>query len=96
MPHHKSAAKALRQSLKRRMRNKAIKTRIKTTVKKFLTTLETGTIEEAEAAFREAQSVIQRAVTKGTLHWRTAARKISRLSAKLNAKKAAVKQQEAA
>ncbi len=94
MPQHRSAAKAWRQSLKRRMRNKAMKTRIKNTVKKFLAALEQGSIEEAEATFREAQSIIQRAVTKGTLHWRTAARKISRLSAKLNAKKAA--QQEAA
>jgi small subunit ribosomal protein S20 len=94
LPQHKSAAKALRQSLKRRMRNKAMKTRIKNTVKKFLMTLENGTIEEAEVAFRQAQSIIQRAVTKGTLHWRTAARKISRLSSKLNAKKAS--QQEAA
>lgn len=94
MPQHKSAAKAWRQSLKRRMRNKAMKTRIKNTVKKFMTALETGTVEEAEAAFRQAQSIIQRAVTKGTLHWRTAARKISRLSSKLKAKKAS--QQEAA
>jgi len=94
LPQHRSAAKAWRQSLKRRMRNKAMKTRIKNTVKKFLAALEQGSIEEAEATFREAQSIIQRAVTKGTLHWRTAARKISRLSAKLNAKKAA--QQEAA
>ncbi len=92
MPQHKSAAKALRQSLKRRMRNKAMKTRIKNTVKKFLAAVETGTVEEAEAAFRQAQSIIQRAVTKGTLHWRTAARKISRLSGKLNAKKASQKE----
>ncbi len=97
MPYHKSAAKALHQSLKRRMRNKALKTQIKTRVKKFLVTLESGSIEEAETAFREAQSIIQRAVSKGTLHWRTAARKISRLSTKLNAKKASLdKQQEAA
>ncbi len=95
MPQHRSAAKALRQSLKRRMRNKAMKTRIKNTVKKFLVAVESGTVEEAEAAFRQAQSIIQRAVTKGTLHWRTAARKISRLSAKLNAKKSSP-QQEAA
>ncbi len=87
MPQHRSAAKALRQSEKRRLRNKAIKTRVKTATKKFLKTLEEGDLQKAELAFREAQSVIQRAVTKGTLHWRTAARKISRLAAKLNAKK---------
>lgn len=69
-----------------------MKTRIKNTVKKFLATLETGTVEEAEAAFRQAQSIIQRAVSKGTLHWRTAARKISRLSTRLEAKKSAGKE----
>ncbi|MBX6423744.1 30S ribosomal protein S20 [Thermosulfurimonas sp. F29] len=90
MPLHKSAAKALRQSEKRRLRNKAIKTRVKTATKKFLKTLEEGDLARAEEAFREAQSIIQRAVSKGTLHWRTAARKISRLAAKLNAKKAAL------
>ena len=95
MPQHRSAAKALRQSLKRRLRNKAIKTRVKTEIKKFLATLQSGTVEEAEAAFRRAQSMIQRAVSKGTLHHRTAARKISRLAAKLNAKKAQAAQGEA-
>ncbi|OAG26783.1 30S ribosomal protein S20 [Thermodesulfatator autotrophicus] len=95
MPQHRSAAKALRQSLKRRMRNKAIRTRVKTEVKKFLTALQTGTIEEAEKAFIKAQSMIQRAVSKGVLHHRTAARKISRLAAKLNAKKAAATSSEA-
>ncbi|AEH45864.1 ribosomal protein S20 [Thermodesulfatator indicus DSM 15286] len=88
MPQHRSAAKALRQSLKRRMRNKAIRSRVKTEVKKFLMALQTGTIEEAEKAFIKAQSMIQRAVSKGVLHHHTAARKISRLAAKLNAKKA--------
>jgi len=95
LPQHRSAAKALRQSLKRRMRNKAIKTRVKTEIKKFLATLEKGTIEEAEAAFRRAQSMLFRAVSKGTLHHRTAARKVSRLATKLNAKKAQASSAEA-
>ena len=95
MPQHRSAAKALRQSLKRRLRNKSIKTRVKTEIKKFLATLEHGSIEEAEEAFRRAQSILQRAVSKGTLHHRTVARKISRLAEKLNAKKAQASQAEA-
>ncbi len=77
------------------MRNKAIKTRVKTEIKKFLATLQEGSIEEAEQAFRRAQSMLQRAVSKGTLHHRMAARKISRLAAKLNAKKAEVTQGQA-
>jgi len=88
LPQHRSAAKALRQSEKRRLRNKAIKTRVKTLTKKFLKALEEGDLSKAEASFRETQSFLQRAVSKGTLHWRTASRKVSRLAQKLNAKKA--------
>ncbi len=87
MPQHKSAAKALRQSEKRRLRNRAIKTRVKTLTKRFLKSLEEGDLSKAEAYFKEAQSYIQKAASKGTLHWRTAARKISRLAQKLNAHK---------
>jgi len=93
LPLHRSAAKAWRQSEKRRLRNKALKTRIKTATKKFLKVLEEGDLAKAEEAFREAQSLIQRAASKGTLHWRTAARKISRLAAKLNARKATLSAQ---
>ena len=92
MPQHRSAAKAWRQSLKRRLRNKSVKTRVKTEIKKFLATLEQGSVEEAEAAFRRAQSMLQRAVSKGVLHHRTVARKVSRLASKLNAKKAELSQ----
>ena len=46
-------------------------------------------LEGAEAALQKAAPVIARVSGKGTLHWRTAARKISRLTKQVNALRAA-------
>ncbi len=88
MPNIKSAAKRVRQSEKRRLRNKAIKTRTKTEIKKFLKALEEKDIQKAEELLRNAIKYIYKAKSKGVLHWRNAARKVSRLSLKLNKLKA--------
>ena len=88
MPQHKSAKKALIQSEKRRLRNKAFKTRVKTEIKKFLNYLNEGKLEEAEKQLRVAQSLLHRGVNKGIFHWRKAANKISKLFIKLNKAKA--------
>ncbi len=76
MPHHKSAKKRLRQDGKRRARNRAVKSQVKTAVKKVLS----ADSQEAPVLLRQAQSVIDRAAKKGVLHWRAAARKKSRLA----------------
>ncbi|HFB83625.1 30S ribosomal protein S20 [Thermosulfuriphilus ammonigenes] len=94
MANHPSAKKRARQSEKRRLRNKAIRTRVKNVSKAVLAAVNKGSVEEAEAAFRKAQSTIQWAVSKGVLHWKKAGRKISRLAAKVNNLKA-TKQQAA-
>jgi len=88
VPNIKSAAKRVRQSEKRRLRNKAIKTRTKTEIKKFLKALEEKDIQKAEELLRNAIKYIYKAKSKGVLHWRNAARKVSRLSLKLNKLKA--------
>lgn len=88
MPQHKSAKKALIQSEKRRMRNKAFKTRVKTEIKKFLAYLENGELEKAEAQLRVAQSLLHKGVSKGIFHWKKAANKISKLFNKYNKAKA--------
>jgi small subunit ribosomal protein S20 len=62
-----------------------MKSRIKTVVKKYQATVEAGSIETAGPALRQAASLIDRAGSKGILHARTASRKISRLSKKLQA-----------
>jgi len=89
MPHSLSAAKRVRQSAKRRLRNRSAKSAVKTQVKKLLTAIEAGDVAAAAAQQQAAASVLDKAVTRGILHKRTAARRKSRLAAKLNKLKAA-------
>ncbi len=85
MATHKSAIKRARQSEERRQRNRAVKTRVKSAVKEVRVALEEKSVEEAQAALQKAIPVVDRAASKGALHHRTAARKISRLSKKVHA-----------
>ena len=82
---HKSAIKRAKQSEARRQRNRAVKTKVKKVVKKVRIAVDKKNPEEAQAALAEAIPVIDRAASKKTLHRRTAARKISRLSKKVHA-----------
>ncbi len=79
MANHKSALKRAGQNEVRRMRNRSVKTRVKTVVKEVRQAA-TDNAEGAQAQFTVAQSTIDKAAKKGVLHKRTAARKISRLS----------------
>lgn len=85
MATHKSAIKRAKQSEVRRQRNRAVRTRVKSVVKEVRISLEKQSVEEARAALQKAVPVIDRAVSRGALHHRTAARKISRLSKKVHA-----------
>ena len=85
MATHKSAVKRAKQSEARRQRNRAVKTKVKKAVKKVGIAVDKKNKEEAQAALAEAIPVIDRAASKKTLHHRTAARKISRLSKKVHA-----------
>ncbi|MGQ9602906.1 MAG: 30S ribosomal protein S20 [bacterium] len=80
MPHHRSALKRIRQDNKRRERNKAVKSEVKTAIKQACS--HAGT-DQAISALRKAESIIDRAAKKGVIHWRNAARKKSRLARKL-------------
>lgn len=84
MANHPSALKRAKQNKVRRLRNASMKSRIKTGVKQYLQTLEAPSSESAQPALIQAVSLIDRAGSKGILHQRTASRKISRLSKKLN------------
>ncbi len=79
-----SAMKRHRQSLKRRARNKARKSMIKTFSKKAIEAAEAGNKERALNYLRVAESLIDKAAKGSTLHERTAARKKSRLMKKLH------------
>ena len=85
MATHKSAIKRAKQSEERRQRNRAVKTKVKKAVRKVQVAVNNNNQEEAQAALAEAIPVIDRAASKRTLHHRTAARKISRLSKKVHA-----------
>lgn len=72
----------MRQDEKRRARNRAVKSQVKTAIKKVLQAVGK---EEAPELLRQAESVIDRAAKKGVIHWRAAARKKSRLARKVRA-----------
>ena len=80
MANHKSALKRARQNENRRLRNKGVKTRVRSIVKAVRTAGST----DAAAKLDEAKSVIAKAAKKGVIHKRTAARSISRLAKHVN------------
>ncbi len=80
MANHKSAIKRARQNEIRRLRNKSIKTRVKSIVKEVRAATGETAGEEAKAKLIAAQSIIDNASKKGVIHKRTASRKISRLT----------------
>ncbi|RKX99260.1 30S ribosomal protein S20 [Candidatus Poribacteria bacterium] len=84
MPHRKSAFKHLRADEKKRQRNRAIKSAVKTAIKKVEQAIAEGDVEKAQMLFREAVSKLDRAAQKGVIKKGTAARKKSRLAHKLN------------
>ena len=75
-----SALKRARQSEKRRLRNRATKTAIKTITRKVEAAVAKKDKDEARKILREAVRLIAKAASKGILHRNTASRKISRLS----------------
>ena len=59
--------------------------RVRTFVKKVEVAIESGDKAAAQTAFKDAQPELHRATTKGVLHRNTVARKLSRLSTRINA-----------
>ena len=80
-----SALKRARQAEKRRMRNKALRTSLKTIIKKVETAVSSGDRESAVKALFEAIKNLNKAASKGVIHKNTASRQISRLTKKVNA-----------
>ena len=84
MPNIKSAKKRVLQTEKRRLRNQARKSSIKTAIKKVLAAVEAGdATTDLRSLLVAAESKIARAKGKGILHRNTAARKISKLAKKV-------------
>jgi small subunit ribosomal protein S20 len=81
---HKSALKRHRQNQKRRLRNKIIRSQLKTSVKAYVTAIESKDKTAAQEATKAAISTISKTASKGVIHKKTASRKISRLARKVN------------
>jgi len=84
LANHKSAVKRNLQNQKRRLRNRTVKTRIKGIVKKIGFLGKESDANTVADELNTAKSTIDKAAKKGVLHPRTAARKISRLSKRVN------------
>ena len=84
MIRHKSAEKRARQNKKRYQHNRAIKSSIKTGIKNLSTVLEKKNREESSSALKKVISTISKAASKGVMHKKTAARRISRLTKRVN------------
>ena len=82
MPNIKSAKKRVKVNMTKTMRNKSVKTNLKTCIKKANSAIETGS--DADASVRLAVKKIDQAVAKGVMHKNTAARKKSAIVRKLN------------
>ena len=87
MPNIKSAKKRVITAEKRNLRNKAIKSNLKTNIKKANLAIETGSAD-AEAAARLAIKKIDQAAAKGVMHKKNAAHKKAAIAKALNASKA--------
>ena len=85
MAQHHSAIVRTRRNERRRVINKNRVSRIRTFLRKIDDAITSGDKKAADEAFKNAQPEIHRGVTKGVLHKKTAARKLSRLSKRIKA-----------
>lgn len=84
MANIKSAKKRILVIETKTMRNKAIKSKVKTMIKKVEAAIAANDKAAADAALKVATSEISKAASKGVYHKNTAARKISRLTIAVN------------
>ena len=83
MPNIKSSKKRVLQAEKRRVRNYARKSDIKTAVKKVLDAVANNDTTSVKDLLSSAQAKLARAQGKGLFHRNTVARKMSRLAKKV-------------
>ncbi len=84
MANIKSAKKRILTSAKRAERNKAVRSEVRTSIKKVDAAVAAGDKAAAKAALQNLQGVMGRATSKGVYKKNTNARKISRMSAKVD------------
>jgi len=84
VPNKKSAEKRVKQSLKRRLENRSIKTEIKTGFKNLTSSLNSGDKEKIANLYNDYQSLCDKAVKRNVIHKNAAARYKSRASKMIN------------
>lgn len=84
MPNIKSAAKRARQNITREKRNRRIKSMLKTSIRRFEESMQSGDMEEARVKLNAAVRQIDKAAARGVVHKNNAARKKSRLNRMIN------------
>ncbi len=87
MANIKSVRKRARQAIVRRDHNMALRTEVRTAMKKVAKAIAAGNKEAAAASLRESQRVIDRIVAKGVMHRNAGGRHKSRLAHALKALK---------
>ena len=85
MANHKSAAKRARQTERRTAVNAARRSRVRTSIKKVEEAIEAGDKKAAITALKEAQPEIQRGAAARVIAGNVAARRVSRLNARIKA-----------
>ena len=87
MANSAGSRKRARQAIKRRARTMALRSMVRTYIKKVNTAIEAAEYDQAQAAFTVTKPYIDKMVNKGILHKNTAGRIKSRLNAKVFALK---------
>ena len=84
MANIKSQIKRNKQNEKRRLRNKSVKSALKTAIRKFHEATATGDAEAAGALLRDASRKLDKAASKGVIHKNQAANRKSAIARKMN------------
>ena len=84
MAHHKSAIKRIKQNEKKRLRNKHVRSTLRTFIKRVREAVEGKDLTAAREALSAAIPVIDKAAAKGVIHSSNASRNVSRLTKLVN------------
>ena len=84
MPNIKSAVRRVRKSRKQALRNKGRKSKYKSAVKQMTTYINSGKIKEARSFLPKFYSQLMKIAKTGTINKKTASRKISRITKRIN------------
>ncbi len=84
MANIKSQIKRIRTNEAARVRNKSVKSSVKTAIRKFREAAEAGDKDKATELFRDASRALDKAASKGVIHANQAANKKSAMAARAN------------